>query len=353
MPEPEIGSEFPLVPGASRGGRALAGTTLGRPRSLLRSGRDALRALLEVCPPGPVGLPAYACESLHQACAEREVRVLPVDSSLHPRPEAVQRFDGAVLVFLPLWGGDAPEALRQEVARARGAGLVVLEDRTHCLLSPGVEPVSEVGFASLRKWAAMPDGGCCYGLSTGRTPIEPGTPFAERRRDAMSRKARWLQGATEPKEEWLRDLGAAEHLLDASPLPRAMSEAGRRALDQVDWALVARRRRQNERRLRAGLRGLPLTFAVRPDEEALPESVTPLGGVVFFPEPDLRDRVRRALIRERIYCPVHWPLPSAVSPDAHPDAWNAGARILTLPCDQRYDFEDMDRLVDAVRRATQ
>ena len=57
----------------------------------------------------------------------------------------------------------------------------------------------------------------------------------------------------------------------------------------------------------------------------------------------LRDPLRRFLIGNQIYCPVHWP-----------DAGTGGGKELyagelSLLCDQRYGQEDMQRQINTIK----
>lgn len=57
-----------------------------------------------------------------------------------------------------------------------------------------------------------------------------------------------------------------------------------------------------------------------------------------------RDTVRRELRKREIYCPVHWDVRKEDWVTGFEDSYYVSDRILTLPIDQRYEFEDMDRL---------
>jgi len=128
---------------------------------------------------------------------------------------------------------------------------------------------------------------------------------------------------------------------DAPAGPFAMSRLTQALLSgAVDAALTARRRRHNYRCLAEQLREL----ALFPE---LPAGVAPLGFPVCLAE---RDRVRQRLFARRIYPPVHWPLDGVV-PTEFSDSHLLAREIMTLPCDQRYDPDDMDALAAAVKEA--
>ena len=79
----------------------------------------------------------------------------------------------------------------------------------------------------------------------------------------------------------------------------------------------------------------------------LPEGDIPL----FFPcdipaQKDHRDKVRKYLIDNEVYCPVHWP----VSP-AHRltgKTIEIYDRCLSVICDQRYSTADMLRIMELI-----
>ena len=55
-----------------------------------------------------------------------------------------------------------------------------------------------------------------------------------------------------------------------------------------------------------------------------------------------RDLIRKKLIEHSIYCPVHWPHPKATCES------NLYDMELSLICDQRYNEEDMQRIIDVL-----
>ena len=55
-----------------------------------------------------------------------------------------------------------------------------------------------------------------------------------------------------------------------------------------------------------------------------------------------RDFFRKKLIENDIYCPVHWPKPLESCKS------NLYEAELSLVCDQRYDEEDMRRIIDVL-----
>ena len=55
-----------------------------------------------------------------------------------------------------------------------------------------------------------------------------------------------------------------------------------------------------------------------------------------------RNAIRKKLIDNQIYCPVHWPHPNAECQS------NLYEMELSLVCDQRYNGDDMKRIVEVL-----
>ena len=61
--------------------------------------------------------------------------------------------------------------------------------------------------------------------------------------------------------------------------------------------------------------------------------------------------MRAELVRRRIFCPVHWPLPQEIEEARFPEEHRLSAEMLGLPIDQRYEPADMQRLADELAAA--
>lgn len=59
-----------------------------------------------------------------------------------------------------------------------------------------------------------------------------------------------------------------------------------------------------------------------------------------------RDEIRKSLMMNSIYCPIHWNINRSFVPLSFKDSYYLSSHVLTLPIDQRYTSKDMERLVD-------
>jgi len=137
--------------------------------------------------------------------------------------------------------------------------------------------------------------------------------------------------------QWFELFRAAEK--DSPVGAYAMSELSRDLLMYgFDYQAIAKRRRQNYDFLARELSEI----AVFPD---LPPEVVPLGFPIRVAE---RERVRKALFDADIFPPVHWEIEGCV-PQTFDDRLRLSKDIMTPLCDQRYDQEDLRRMVSRLQ----
>lgn len=301
--------------------------------------RSALHCLVAQLHPETVWLPSFLCPILTEvAAAQAKVRYYdPVILAQATGDWLGDVGAGDVVLFIDYFGFAYP---REWLVQAAGQGACVIEDACQALLTCGVGNHADFVLFSPRKFLGVADGG-----------------ILSARGDRALRPTEWQPVAT---EWWSTTLGACTQRADfdlhggdrgwfelyqqaettAPTGPFRMSTLSHSAiLDQFDYPQISRRRRENYLHL---ARRLP-EYALFP---RLDEGVTPLGFPAVF---DNRDHVRRHLFAEEIYPPIHWQIRSVVPPARRASHELAG-RIATLPCDQRYDIDTMERVVDAVRR---
>jgi hypothetical protein len=318
------------------------------------SGRRALLKILESLKEQKVNhihLPAYLCASLLQPVQKLgfQYSFYPVDKSLvaHPDPEP-----RSAVLLIHYFGWINPAAA--ELRRRAGKDLFLIEDASQALLSDWPTPVNQGHFVMLspRKFAPISLGGWFNGAEVRdeRLP-QPGVSMAFWR--AMSGRllrGNYLSNKTAPIDEgvetvYLDNMRSMESALDDDELDGAVPELALRLAAGTDWADMRLRRRSNwlDLRRRLGLQHDPA-------HQEMGDDVVPLGYVVRLAN---RDAVRARLAAQRIFCPVHWPLPKEVDPAKFPVAAEMSARELTLPVDQRYGEHEMDVLARALSEACQ
>lgn len=357
----EIGSNFWIDPHIAYGGGTDVTPSMfgieGSDRAWTSCGRGAsLLALASVCERGRDGsrtvlVPAFTCDTVPEPFEKQGWRVAsyPVDEKLFTTPdmllEAAEKSGASVAVLHRYFGFDTLPDGAEAVRELRRRGVTVIEDRTQCLYSE-TEPLdADYTVASIRKWCGVPDGGfavCREGTLCGK----PGTHNAaleQAKKEAAYAKYRWMFENIGEKTDFLAMYRDAEEILDgqtvayaASPLSLAMQAA-------LDTDTLRRKRRENFSVLLDGVKGLSGLRAVFP---ALPDGVVPL----YFPlwvEGD-RAALQGYLRQADVFAPIVWPKGETMPPVCEA-ADGFYEQLLCIPVDQRYDCDDMERVVTLLR----
>jgi hypothetical protein len=305
--------------------------------------RSALKIVRDLVAPRRVWLPSYLCDSVLSGLSDGDTALTfyPVDLRLQlpDRRWLSSVRQGDLAVFVSYFGFPAD---RQAADEAHARGAITVWDGACALLS---EMTIDADFAVLspRKFVGIPDGGVVLcrraGDASSLAALRLSPPPALWWRSALEMcRGRPAFDRGQAGDEWLALCEQAE---DAPKGALAMSELSARLLATAfDWGAIAQRRRVNYAALARALPDLALL-------PALPAGSVPFGFPIRLRD---RDAVRARLRQSGVLTPIHWELPPAV-PGEFVDSHRLSAETLTLPCDQRYGLEDMDRLARLVTSA--
>lgn len=298
------------------------------------SGRSALKAILG-CLSGcrTASLPYWCCESMIKPFIDTGIGV----SFYHayrtdgqpPEPDT----DCDIILLMDYFGYSSPPTALD------GYKGTVIRDTTHSLFSRDYTD-ADYYFGSLRKWCGVKTGG--YAFSKDCTKISEGENadpvYSSLRRKAMTWKSEYISGLHRDKG-YLAIYAEAEKMLESYGIVQADPDDISDAC-HIDIGFVRKRRRGNAAILMEGLKNM-LMFPTLEDTDC------PIFVPVIVPD-GKRDELRCLLTSAEIYCPVHWPLSRYHSPDE--TSMCIYNNELSLVCDQRYSANDMDRIVETVKK---
>lgn len=307
------------------------------------SGRTAIETALRNIPNKKKALlPAWCCQSMADPFLEQgaEVAFYPVEAGENGLRISLQIPEDCDVVLLCNYFGFTTEYPEEELIRFRQRGGVVIEDITHSLLSRQQHrEESDFLVASLRKWGALLDGGFCG--SKEKMPVKPAqTPeeaFLSLKQQAMTQKAAYLRGEKAAKEEYLSLFAESNNMLALQSADRLMSNQSQQILCEWDAERMRMIRRENAGVLYRELKDICGVHPLFPEEK--------MDCPLFVPvlvENNMRDALRRHLIENEIYCPVHWPAPEGAYS-------GVPEQELSLICDQRYTDSDMQCIAKCIR----
>lgn len=299
--------------------------------------RSALNRLLLHLKPAKVWLPAYLCPDLLKALPPgQNWAYYALDRHLQPAAsELLEKILPGDLVLAIAYLGFAPDP--NWLMQIRGLGAEIVLDASQALFLKPTHPRDYLLY-SPRKWGGLSDGGILIGPDLPPQPdrnLRPPPAWQKLHQAQVLRREFDAQGHNHLalQAEWFGLFREAE----------AQQPVGNWAMtddSQIRLKLLLQDpripllRRKNYQRLLAKL----ADWALFP---ALPLETVPLAFALRVRQ---RDALQHALAEKQIYCPIYWPLADCV-PGSFSESHTLSEQILALPCDQRYNETDMEKIL--------
>ena len=305
------------------------------------AGRSALQAIIkDLHGKKSVAMPSWCCDSMIRPFVEAgfQVDFYPVYFDGHQiRQKPTLKSD--VLFLMEYFGYSSVDT--REIKHP-----CIVRDMTHSIFST-MHSDANYYFGSLRKWSGFWTGGYAWTADGHPLPSSEvdNQDYVQLRQKAMDLKKAYIEHidfsnvSKERNKLHLEVFGQAEEMLEGI----GIAPAAQRDIDFaacLDIPLIRRKRRANANVLRRELS----KYLLFPTMAA---TDCPMFVPVVFPA-EKRKVLRQALIQEKIYCPIHWPISEYHQLDnITRSLYN---EELSLVCDQRYSEDDMERIVNVIKR---
>lgn len=311
------------------------------------SGRSAIKLVLsDIDKRTTALLPSFTCDSVIEPFISNGYNVsyydlnedLSVDRESFLR--TIETVQPDVVLVHSHFGFNTLSNITDVLSGLKETGVVVIEDLTQSLYSKTPRINSTYYIGSLRKWAGLPDGGFAS-KSRGsfiNHPTATDDAFERIKTAAMIAKYEYLFCQKGGKEEFLKKYADAESLLEQQGEVYLISKSSRIEQANLEIEDLINRRRENYLFLTGGLDKSLIT----PLFNELPLDVVPLY-FPFFCKGD-RQRIQTVLRQNDIYAPIIWPKPLSIDKCSE-SVTSLYSDLLCIPCDQRYQKRDMERIV--------
>ncbi|MCE5344872.1 MAG: hypothetical protein LLG13_01120 [Bacteroidales bacterium] len=345
----EFGSEHPFIEPVKKFYRF---DNFFKTEIYFRAGRDALGAAAEcISSSGAVILlPAYCCESMVLPFINRKWSVkyysLNSDFSVNEK-ELIGMCEKHKVkaVLLMNFFGISPVADIASSIKEYSKEIIIIEDFTHTLFSDHNLSDKNINFkiSSIRKWIGIPDGAVLLtnsdcSPSVGRNDEN----FLSLRIKGMALKFKYnLEKDPDLKKKYLQTLRDAETCLNDYSACYAISNVSINVLSSLDIEEIRQCRFANFNHLLSLIIDVPGVDLVL---KTAPSSV-PFSLPILVRD---RDLVQRKFAERGLYAPVLWPLNNQCRNTCN---FSSGISdtMLSLPVDQRYDYEDIEEIGRIVR----
>ena len=341
----EIGSEFWLerkVPEPVEGPSLLS---KDEDKCFVLSGRTAIdliiQDILKIRKIQNVYMPAWCCDSMLASFVAHGIHVDFYDVGHTESMESTEIMchtdgtDYTDIFYVTNYFGYENMLPVETVKKFKERGSIVLYDSTHSFLMED-DPflaMADYSFASIRKWMGVIGGAVVYGVKDCQLKPYPHLECKER---AMRMKKAFIEGDESiDKQTFLNLYSEFGHHLAEDYQNYEMDDLSYALYKTEDLSAIRRKRRENAKYLHDHLN---LNFLCHLSDNAVPLFVP-----VFFETTERRNAVRKKLIEAQIYCPIHWPKPALIPADF--EANKIYDTELSLICDQRYNVEEMQRIV--------
>lgn len=315
------------------------------------SGRGALALLLEQLNPKikTVLLPNYLCNSIIQVFVTYgyKCKFYLVNADLTPEINSIHTDKVGVFFHMGYFGRKTNGSLYNLLKDIKSKSIIIVEDITHTLFSTYSRCVyNDYYIGSIRKWMGIPSGGFLASNNCEvKAILQKDETFSRIRKEALSLKSLYLSNKEEEVKVKFRELLATtEKMLEEFPYPYEIDNASLIRIQSIDSVSIIEKRRHNFLTLHELLQGIETIVPVYP---YLAQDECPLFYPIYIKN---RDLIQYLLVKKKIYCPIHWPIPTEVKYNMPMETKEIYDTILSIPCDQRYNKNHMNRVVDLLKQ---
>ncbi len=323
----------------------------------LKSGRNAFKAISDNIKVNRKNIlfPAYHCETESEPWYENgwKVDYYSIETDFSVNPEKLEQYildyNPSVIVIQSYFGFEALNSKCDDVLRKyKNKGGIIIEDITQSLISNIRHTVADYYVASFRKFFAIPDGGVLISRQIINIDnIEPSNEeLTQIALKAYDLKKQYFQIKNKSIKDNFRKLYLElNDLISENDKLVSMSDIGLEILNGVEAGEITERRQQNYKYLYEKLSKINFLYIPRYIEDI---AICPLFLPVLISENKCREDLQKYLAQNDIYCPIIWKKSHNIE-KCSLETQKIYDHILCFPIDQRYDYDDMQRIVSVLR----
>lgn len=293
-------------------------------------------------------LPEYICESVIRCFEKSRIIFYHIDDKFDiDEQDLFSKLNDSVgVVYICHYYGFLQDVnlLKEIYHKVTRVGALMIEDTTQSFFS-GQKLIGDVGVMSIRKWMPVSQGGILYAEKTGvldeENYLKLGKSNQDERALGMFLKGIFLKNLCDTNRVYRDIFERYEDRLDKQVVVEKMSDLARLQIECVDIPNMIRKRKENEKYLSDALQSMNISLIRCYSEGECPFAL-PL-------RVRKRDLFRKYLLENHVYCAVHWPTDSFMVPERKQAKDNA-EQLISLPIDQRYGRDEMDYMIDIIKR---
>lgn len=332
----EIGGEFYKTPKLNINKDGIFDLLKGYNYQLFESGREGFEIINQISNK-KILFPSYACNSMFQFLKKENLVFYNVDSDFNIDIKDIENKlteDIEILIFINYFGKLQDKKILSYLSSLKMKGIVIIEDTTHSFFT-NICTVGDYCIASLRKWFCIPNGGILYSKREFlKLEVTKNIIFSAKREKAFLLKENYSLRGNISKKIFLDLFNETEEILDKNKKINDISNISFKVLKEVDIKNLIKKRKENYKYLSKKLKSISKIKICKVNTK----KEVPLFLVIRLDKKE-RNSFRKYLTKNRIYCPIHWPLINELNEKF--EVKNFIENIISIPIDQRYSNKDM------------
>lgn len=292
-------------------------------------------------------IPAYTCQTVIDPFKEQgwEIEFYSICKDLRIDLIDLERkasiFSPSIIVAHPYFGMDLSDSENEILSNFQGKGSKIIIDLTQCIFSKHNYSYADYIVGSYRKWYSIPDGGYLMTDEKGfEQPIGINDDFTNYQTEAMYLREVYSQN----HEQLMKDISiklnkTADKIAERTIKPHRISDLAYNLLLKQDSEYNQKRRLINFTYLHQNTNEGKYIRKVCKNLKNV--TTAPLYFTIYT---NKRRELQMQLAKNSIYAPVIWPVEEE-RVLINEDIRYIYNHLLAIPCDQRYDLNDMQRIV--------
>ena len=326
---------------------------LGKDTKFVLSGRTAifyvLKNILKHKKIRKVYMPSYSCYSMTQAFKDLEIEVEYYDVYFNEAFKYnIDLENDSDIFFAMNYFGYSDTNMESYIKKFKEKGKIVIEDITHSILSKKrYSEYSDFLIASLRKWFPISSGAIAVNMkeifnlelseNTNEALISLKISAMENKKNYINKyEKNNLLDSQKNKDIFLKQYSESNKILEKDYQNYKIDENSYKILMGIDIEEIIIKRRKNIKLIYEKLsKNIKIKFLVNNFKED--------DCLLFVPiilNHKIRDDLRKFLIENKIYLPIHWPLEEKIN--------NIFDKELSLICDQRYSKKQIEEYIEII-----
>lgn len=316
----------------------------GKDNKFTLSGRTAiyyvLKNILKKQKINKAYLPSYCCHTMYEPFEELGIKVEFYDVYYNEGLKYnIQIRDDIDIFYAMNYFGYSSTNMEEYIKEFKNLGKIVIEDITHSFFSSKIySKYSDYLIGSLRKWLPIASGGIACAMKCDfdiELSDNTNNKMINVKNEAMQNKKNYIQETNNTlKETFLNQYAESNKDLDEDYKDYSIDKKSLEIIMGIDLSNVIKSRVENAKIIYEKLKN-------NKNIKFLIEDYNNKDALLFVPIMiENRDVLRKYLIENKVYVPVHWILDRKIN--------SIFDKELSLICDQRYSKNQISEYIDLI-----